>query len=295
MTELELVRVACESMPEPDDAAVARARSALRREIAAAAPTRGRRVRRAAPALGAALVVAVVAALVVTSRQASFGVRIAAAARDAISPTKDELVHSVSQTTTRTVNAGGTTAYRSTLDSWWTAEVQPTTIDRYSDSAGGTTTTLLSPCGSIMYDSSLNLFTVSPSSGRFDPIIDPVATAADALRHGHALYRGTLIYHGVPAAELVATQYGATTTYIVRRSNGYPLETILRRVTSHFTMTVVTTYSLFEHLPLTPRNERRVALTPRPRASVMRTGRATGTPGCEGFGSLQSLTERRAP
>jgi hypothetical protein len=297
LSELELVRAVCEALPEPDEAAVAAARATLRREIAAAAaPARRRRLPYAMPALPAAVAVAVAVAavLVVGSRQDSLAVRVAAAADAAVSPSTDELAHSLSRTTTRTVAAGGTTTERSTRESWWTAGEPAMTLDLYRDGTGGTRTILGSVCGSITYEPNRNLFTVSPSTGRFDPISDPVATATDALRHGRVLYRGTLVYHGIPAAKLVATQYGATTTYIVRRSNGYPLETSLRRVTSHFTLTVVTTYTLFEHLPRTPENERRLALTPRPGAFVVRTAAAPAAPGCAGFGSLDSLTGRSA-
>jgi hypothetical protein len=291
LTELELVRAACEALPEPDEAAVASARAALSREIAAApARVTRRRLRRATVALSAAAAVAVAAVLVVTSRQASFGVGIAAAASKAVSPTDDELVHAVSRTTTTIVTASGTTSDRSTLESWWTAGQPPTTLDRYRDGAGSATTTLRAACGSITYEPERNLFTVMPSPGRFDPISDPVARARDALRHGRVRYRGTLVYLGIPAAKLVVTQYGAMTTYIVRRSNGYPLETIDRRATSHAVFTAVTSYVLFEHLPRTPRNERRVVLPPRSGAFVVRTARAAGGPGCAGFGSLDSLT-----
>ena len=160
--------------------------------------------------------------------------------------------------------------------------------------ATGTATTLTSPCGSIIYDARANLFTVIPTSGASSPIDDPVTRARTALRSRHIHYRGKLLYHGVAAARLVVTQYGSTTTYIVRQDNGYPLETIERTVNSYSTRTAVTTYSLFEHVARSRRALRHVILTVHPHAFVVRTARAARTPPCANFGSLQTLIGKRA-
>jgi len=82
---------------------------------------------------------------------------------------------------------------------------------------------------------------------------------------------------------------------IVRRDNGYPLKTVTRRETAQFSSTYVATYSTFEHLPRTKRNERLLQLPPHPGAFYVRlpAGAATAQ-GCKGFGGFESLTERNA-
>jgi hypothetical protein len=295
VSELDQINAACEGLPEPSEAAVTRAREALRREIAATSGVRWsarRRLRIAlAGSLGLAVALGVIVALVLTTDQASFGVRIAAAATEAASPASDELVHSVSRTTIRITNRVGTTASEQRDDSW-SASSPPVEVDRTSYKSGAFTT-LASACGSITYDPKANLFTVWPTTATFSPVTDPVATARDALRYGHVRYRGKLRYRGIAAAKLVVTQYGSTTTYIVRRDNGYPLKTIDRRVTSYSTRTAVTTYSLFEHVARTPETQARVELPPRRDAFIVRTAQASPTPPCAGFGSFEALTGRR--
>ena len=295
MNELDVIRAACEELAEPTEGAAALARDALRREIAATSdpvPTRRRPGISLVGSLGLAAALAVVAAFVLATDRTSFGARIAAAATEAVSPAGSELVHSISRTTVRITNRVGTTTSEERDDSWWTTK-PPTEVTRTSYSEGGPATQLTSACGSVTYYPTENLFTVSPTTGTFNPITDPVATARNALRSGHVHYRGKLHYRGIAAAKLVVTQYGSTTTYIVRRDNGYPLETIDRRVTSYVTRTAVTTYALFEHVARTPRTLRHVELTPHPGAFVVRTGRASRTKDCAGFGKFEALTQRR--
>jgi hypothetical protein len=291
VTELDHIRVALEDLPGPDAAATARAREALRGEVATVrgGGSAAHRVRLVAFGSVAVAVLVVAAALSLSSDRASFGVRIAAAASEAIDPRSNDLVHSLSRTTVRVRNRSGSTISTQTDDSWSTT-APPTAVDRRTDAAGRTTTTLASACGWISYDPESNLFTVTPATGKIGPVDDPVAVAANAIRTGRIDYRGKLTYRGIPAAKLVVTQYGATTTYIVRRDTGYPLVTIARRITSRFTLTVVTTYSVFEHVPRTPQSTRHVALTAHPGAFVVRTARASSAPGCSGFGSLAMLT-----
>lgn len=295
MTEVDCIRVACDQLPAPSAEAIARSRAALRREVATVRSGRSAGRRLFVFALAAVVVAAVVlvGALALTSSQSSFGVRIAAAASEAMNPATDDLMHSVSRTTVRSTNRNGTIVTRQTDDSWSTT-APPTMVDQTTDGAGRTTTTFTSTCGLISYDPGSNLFTVSPGIVGFSPVDRPVRAATNALRTGRIHYRGNVVYHGIQAAKLVVTQYGATTTYIVRRDTGYPLETIDRRVTSHFTNTAVTTYSVFEHVARTPQSARRLRLTAHPGAFVVRTGRASVTPGCRGFGSLATLTGGRS-
>ena len=295
MTELDYIRVACDQLPAPSAEAVARSREALRHEAAIFHGRRSVRRRRRVYALALVAVAAVVlvGVLALTSTQSSFGVRIAAAASEAMNPATDDLIHSVSRTTDRFTNRNRTIVTTQSDDSWSTT-APPTVVERTTYAAGQTTTTLRSACGSISYDSGWNLFTVSPGIGTVGRVDSPVRAAANALRTGRIHYRGEVVYHGIPAAKLVVTQYGATTTYIVRRDTGYPLKTILRRVTSHFTDTVVTTYSVFEHVARTQQSARRLELTPHADAFVVRTARASATPACRAFGSLARLTGRKS-
>jgi hypothetical protein len=294
VNELDLVRVVCEELPEPTEGAVARARDALRREIAATsgAPVAGARPRLIlVGSFGLAAILAVVVALVLTVDRTSFGVRIAAAASAAVTPASNELVHSISRTTVRITDRAGTTTREQREDDNWWRTTPPVEVHRTTYAADAVTT-LTTVCGSISYDANANLFTIQPTTGTFNPVDDPVAAAANALRSGHVHYRGKLRYRGIAAAELVVTQYGATTTYIVRRDNGYPLETIDRRMTSHSTQTAVTTYALFEHVAPTPRVLRHIELTPHPDAFVVRIAPAAHTASCARFGSLETLTGR---
>jgi hypothetical protein len=295
VTELDYIRVSCDERPAPSAEAIARSRAALRRELATVRGRRSVRPRLHVYLLASTAIAAVVlvGALALTSSQASFGVRIAAAASEAMNPATDDLMHSVSRTTSRSINRNRTIVTRRTDDSWSTT-APPTMVDRTTDAAGRTTTTFVSNCGFISYDPGSNLFTVSPELGTFGLVDSPVRAAANALRTGRIHYRGNVVYHGIQAAKLVVTQYGATTTYIVRRDTGYPLETINRRVTSHFTETLVTTYSFFEHVARTPQSARHLQLTVHPSAFVVRTGRASTTPDCRAFGSLARLTGRRS-
>jgi hypothetical protein len=295
VSELDYIRVACDELPAPSAETIVRSRAALRREVATVRGGRSARRRLHVYVLASVAVAAVVlvGALALTSSQSSFGVRIAAAASEAMNPATDDLMHSVSRTTVRSINRNGTIVTTQTNDSWSTTAPR-TMLDQTTDAAGLTTTTFISTCGFISYDPGWNLFTVSPGIGTFGLVDSPVRAAANALRTGRIHYRGNVVYHGIEAAKLVVTQYGATTTYIVRRDTGYPLETINRRVTSHFTETAVTTYSVFEHVARTPQSARHLQLTPHPGAFVVRTSRESATPDCRTFGSLARLTGRRS-
>jgi len=295
VTELDYIRVACDQVPAPSAEAIGRGREALRREVATVHGRRWvrRRLRVYVLASVAVAAVVLVGALALTSTQSSFGVRIAAAASEAMNPATDDLMHSVSRTTDRATNRNGTIVTTQRDDSW-SSTAPPTLVDRTTDASDRTTTTFTSTCGSISYDPGLNLFTVSPGIGTFGLVDSPVRAAAKALRTGRIHYRGKIVYHGIQAARLVVTQYGATTTYIVRRDTGYPLETINRRVTSRFTDTAVTTYSVFEHVARTQQSLRHLQLVAHPGAFVVRTDRASNTPGCRTFGSLGTLTGRRS-
>jgi hypothetical protein len=294
VSELDYMRRACEELPAPSREAIAQARGALQREIEAAGSSRAthRRLRITVLASTAAAAVAFAAVLLLAVGQTSFGVRIAQAANEAVTPASDELGHLMSHTTVRWKNRAGSTMTAEQADDIWWTTTPPVWRDRTTYPANGTEDYLLSGCGSISYDSATNLFTVSPSNAHVE-VSDPVASALNALRRGQVHYRRKLLYHGIPAAKLVVTQYGSTTTYIVRRDTGYPLETIDRRSTSYSTRTAVTTYSLFQHLRRTRQNESRLTLPRHVHTFVVRTAPAARTPACREFGSLDTLTGRR--
>jgi len=299
VNELELIRSECLAFPAPDADAVAAAREALRREIGGHAverPAARRRRRGHSPALGAIVALALVALLVLLlpSRRSPLGTRVAAAAAEALSPPDGRIVHSISRTIVTRRGAARTSTSEFTDEVWSTSGPGGASLDRNlsRSPSAGPITVLLTACGVITYESGANLFTVMPAVQPFDAPVNPVVAARNALRYGHVDYRGAARFHGIAASKLVVTQYGSVTTYVVRRDNGYPLETIDRRVTPNLVTTRVTTYSLFEHLAPTPRNAQLLGLTPHPGAFYVRTAAAARTAGCSQFGSLQSLTER---
>jgi hypothetical protein len=300
VTELELVRAACAAIPEPDEETIAAARADLRREIDDFLIHRAPRRRRLRPRLlaGLSLAVAVVGvvALAVSSRQSPLAARAAAATAEALSPSNGDIVHAVSRTTATLKGPSGTTRTTITDERWSSSGPPPASVDRigyrYGFGRAEIVTTLTTPCGQISYQSRTNLFTVSPYP--IPPQVvpsNPLTVFRDARRHGNVHFEGATTFEGVAAFKLVVTQYGAMTTYIVRRDNGYPLETRDRRVTAHSTSTYVTTYSLFEHIHRTPRSERLLRVTPHPGAFYIRLGQPTRTKACDRFGNLSSLTQ----
>ena len=284
---------------------MASARAALRREIVAvegARPGRsrlsssgqdGRRWLMLVAAVGAVAAVGLLV-LVVSSRRDPFGVKVVAAAGAALNPTRSEIIHSISRSVVVFHSKTRTTRSVSADEVWSTGRPSPVTVDhfRYGSDGHPSSTLLTTACGNILYDGGANLFTVSPFAQLFDVTTDPVAVARTALPSGRVHYRGPVSFNGVAASKLVVTQYGAVTTYIVRRDNGYPLKTISRRVTATVVRTQTTTYSLFEHLPRTQRTTQRLRMAPHAGAFFVRMPGRSGAPNCTGFGNLDSLTRR---
>jgi hypothetical protein len=301
LTELEFVREACAAVPEPDEKTVAAARAALRREIdefvAGRAPAQRRRRPRILAGLGLAVVVAGLVALAVASRQSPLAARAAAAADEALSPSNGDIVHAVSRTTATLSAPSGTTTTTIREETWSSNGPPAASVDRYGYLRGfgpaEIVTTLTTPCGQISYESRANLFIVSPypTPPQVALASDPLTVFRDARRHGNVHFEGATTFEGIAAFKLVVTQYGALTTYIVRRDNGYPLETRARRVTARSTSTYVTTYSLFEHIRRTPGSEHLLRIAPHPGAFYIRLGPPTRTRACERFGNLASLTQ----
>lgn len=297
MSELELIRDSCASLPEPQEDVVAAAREVLRREIrefeAQSAPPRPRPSRALVLGAGIAVALAGLFALVLSSRQSPLGVRVAAAADEALIPTNGDIVHEVSRTTITFQTSRRTTSSTSAVETWLASRPPLAALDRYGTGPLDSVTVLTTDCGQISYELGANLFTVSPASIPAQIVRStPVSLFHDARRHGRVHFSGATTFRGIPAFKLVVTQYGSETTYIVRRANGYPLETVDRRVTASLTRTSVTTYSVFQHLRRTPRTERLLRITPHPGAFFLRLSRATGRAACKGFGSLETLTKR---
>jgi len=96
-----------------------------------------------------------------------------------------------------------------------------------------------------------------------------------------------------PGVTLRVTQVGAVITMIVRRDKRLPAQDRDSARDRQFSSTYVATYSTFEHLPRTKRNERLLQLPPHPGAFYVRlpAGAATAQ-GCKGFGGFESLTEK---
>jgi len=306
MNELEVIRRECDALPGPDDATIAVARAALRAEIEAWSKLehqprprpRSRRVRSSLAAAASLAGLIVFSVLVITNKQSPIGVNIAAAAEDALSPSNGDIVHATSRTVlVYRSKVGGKTTTSTSSDEEWVAGGSPNArVDRYAYPDGkGAQTVLTTLCGQVAYDSVVNLFTVSPDAVPVQVLqSDPGATYRDAYRHGRVHDRGRMTFHGIPAVRLVVTQYGAVSTMIVRRNNGYPLKTVMRRETARTVATYVTTYSTFEHLRRTPSSERLLQLAPHPGAFFVRLPAANPTDRkCRNFGSLRSLTERK--
>jgi hypothetical protein len=300
MNELEVIRRECEALPEPDDRTIASARAALLVEIETWSAVERQRPRRRllrgslVLAAGLAVLVTVLFAFVIPAKRSPIGVKVAAAADEALIPSNGDIVHASSHT--RVVlrsKVGGKTTISTSDDEWWAASGSPSAVfDRY----GRGLTILTTSCGQISYDPVANLISVSPSAEPAQVLAsNPSAAYRNAYRHGNVHYRGMTTFHSIPAVTLHVTQNGAVITMIVRRDNGYPLKTVTRRETAQFSSTYVATYSTFEHLPRTKRNERLLQLPPHPGAFYVRlpAGAATAQ-GCKGFGGFESLTERKA-
>ena len=235
--------------------------------------------------------------LVIPAKQSPIGVKIAAAAADALSPSNGDIVHAASRTVSifRSKTSGKTTT-STTIDEWWAASGPPyARLDRYAyANAKGALTILTTSCGQISYDQAANLFSVSP---RAEPVqivqSDAAAAYRDAYRHGRVHYRGKTTFRGIPAFRLSVTQYGAVDTMIVRRENDYPLKTVSRRETAQFVSTYVTTYSTFEHIRRSPRSERLLQVPQHAGAFFVLLPPTAPTAGsCKRFGSRQSLIGR---
>src|SRR6266852_9071336 len=136
MNELELIRDACATVREPHDDAIAAAREALRREIrefeAQSAPARrGRPWRALAVGAGIAVALGGFLTLVVSSRQSPLGVRVAAAADEALSPTNGDIVHEVSRTTITFKTSRRRTSSTSAVETWSASRPPLARLDRY--------------------------------------------------------------------------------------------------------------------------------------------------------------------
>lgn len=303
MNELDVIRRECDALPGPDEATVAAARAALLREIESwpviepRRPDRRRMRRSLAVAASLAILITAVLVLVIPARQSPIGVRIAAAADEALSPSNGDIVHATSRSVSvlRSLVTGKTIT-STYSDEWWTTGEPPyARVDRYTSADGYMDDTILTtPCGQISYARGANLFSVSPGAEATRTFVSsPAAAYRDAYRHGHVHYRGKTTFRGIPAFRLDVTQYGLVSTLIVRRDNGYPLKTVSRRPSRRSVSTYITTFSTFEHIPRTSESERVLQLPPQPGAFFVRMpGTSPTGESCEHFGSLQSLTGR---
>ena len=306
MNELEVIRRECEALPDPDEATIAAARAALHREIesfsnVSRSRPRGRRVRRSlAAAASLAVLITAVLVLVIPAKQSPIGVRIAAAAADALSPSNGDIVHATSRTVSvYRSKTGGKTTTSTSIDEWWAASgPRHARRDRYVyGHVKDVVTILTTSCGQISFDQAANLFSVSPSAEPAQIFQnDPAATYRGASRNGRVHYRGKTTFRGIPAFRLSVTQYGAVDTMIVRRDNDYPLKTVSRRETAQFVSTSVTTYSTFEHIRRGPSTEHLLKLPQHAGAFFVLLLPTPPTPAsCKRFGSRQSLIGRSTP
>jgi hypothetical protein len=131
---------------------------------------------------------------------------------------------------------------------------------------------VISPCGWLYYSADTNVIQIAGPQRVNDSLIspppDPAASYRTAYKSGQVVYRGPTTFSGIPAYKLVVRYrhgtYAATTTFIVRQDNYYPLRTSSVVDASGRTGTDVLTYPTYELLPRTKANERLLRLGPHP-------------------------------
>jgi hypothetical protein len=136
---------------------------------------------------------------------------------------------------------------------------------------------VFSRCGWLYYSADTNVIQIAGpqrvSASPVTPPPDPAASYRRAYKSGQVVYRGTTTFNGVPAYKLVVRYrhgtYAATTTFIVRQDNYYPLRTSSVVNASGRTGTDVLTYTTYELLPDTKANERLLRLGPHPNMLVV--------------------------
>ena len=280
MNELELLRREFDLVPEPDAASTELARAALRIEIEASAPTVTRRLRRRwlRPLAGAAIAAAAAAILLALVGPFGHGparVDVASAAYEALSPSRSGIWHVVVVETGTGVEgpaAGMRTRGARVRDETWST-TGPGHVLRWitSENVPGLPSRVeqvISPCGWLYYSADTNVIQIAGpqkvNDALFSPPPDPAASYRQAYKSGHVVYRGTTAFKGISAYKLVVRYrhgtYAATTTFIVRQDNYYPLRTSSVVNAAGRTGTSVLTYATYEFLPRTKANERLLRL-----------------------------------
>jgi len=283
VTELELVRREVEALPGADERARARARDALRRELAP--PRKPRRGIRPARLVAAVAVLAAAYLVVVIADRRPVPTDPVAAAANALAPTDGTVVHTISRTSIVFRSRARTTRAISDDESFFVDGRSPRLLDR-TTSNRRTWLTSETACGTVVYDLRDNTYVVFPFGGR--PPRDPAAVARKALRDGYVHSRERLAFHGIPAWKIVLGRKRPTITLVIRRDNGNPLETIQQVVTPSVSRTETTTYTLVEHLQRTTAALAETRLPAHADAFYVRMpGRS-----CAHFGDINSLTGR---
>jgi hypothetical protein len=279
VTELEVLRREFDAVPDPESASVASAREALLREIARAPDRHSWPVLRLSLAGGIAIAALVVGLVIALPRHDELPRSdVAAATYRAATPAhriRHELYRTVwnknNQITERWVSTSRPYAFRM---------VAPPT--EYT----------LSQCGEMSYDARLNLLSVTnvlisnPAAQGYFAFNDPLQQFLRAYRGGAVRYRGKATFHGIPAYKLTVSRSGTEFTYLVRRSNYYPLQTTQKNRQT----TLTTTYLRFGYVPRNLRTEPLLVMSLHRGAFLMHSGSAVPRAGCEGFGSYDSIT-----
>ncbi|MDP9303075.1 MAG: hypothetical protein M3O92_01040 [Actinomycetota bacterium] len=279
MTELNLLRREFEAVPDPDATSVASAREALLREIAPAPEERYWPILRLALA-GAIAVVAVVVGMVVAipRKDALPRTDVAAAAYRAATPAH-RIRHEIYRTVSDKSNG---------LTERWVSTSAPLAFRMMTPPVEYT----ISRCGEMIYDSRPNLLVVTnarigPTAARsYVAFDDPLQRYLRDYRSGAVRYRGQATFHGIPAYKLTVSRGGAKFTYLVRRSNYYPLQTILKDGQT----IVTTTYLRFEYVPRNSGTETLLRMSLHRGAFLIHSGGFMPRGECKGFGSYDSIT-----
>ena len=284
MNELELLRREFDDVPLPDEPSTELARAALRVEIEATAlaPAASRRFGRRwlRPMAGVGIAAAAFAIVLVLVGPFGHGparVDVASAAYEAFAPKGNGIWHVVVvETGSGTTGHGtGMNGGRSRDETWTTIGAPYVVRWIHTGEYSGSPTTdrseqVWSRCGWLYYSPAANVLSVSGpqkvSASPVGPPPDPAASYRQAYKSGHVVYKGTTTFRGVPAYELVVKyrdkSYAATTTFIVRQNNYYPLRTSAVIKWSGGHGTDVLTYPTYQLLPRTTANERLLRLAP---------------------------------
>jgi hypothetical protein len=279
VTELNALRREFEAVREPDAASIASAREALLREIAPSPARRSWPILRLALAGAIAVAALVVGLVVAIPRKVTLPrTDVAAATYRAATP-----AHRIRHEVYRTVWDN-----HSQLVEHWVTTSPP---DAFRMVAAPVEYTL-SQCGEMTYDARLNLLSVT--SVRIGPTVahsyfafnDPLQQYLYAYHGGVVRYQGRATFHGIPAYKLTVSRSGTEFTYLVRRSNYYPLQTTQRNRQA----TITTTYLRFGYVPRNVRTERLLSMSLHRGAFLVHGGSLVPGMGCKGFGSYNSIT-----